>query len=54
MMRKSIYLCACLILAPTIAIAAQFNDEIAVKGLSRIKIVCDVNVRNPVLLLIRM
>ena len=53
-MKKSIYLCICLILTSTVSIAAQFNDEKAVKGLSSIKIVCDVNVGNPDLLLTRM
>ena len=53
-MKKSIYLSICLILASTMSFAAQFNNEKAVKGLSSIKIVCDVNVGNPDLLLTRM
>ena len=53
-MKKSIYLCICLILASTMSYAARFNNEKAVKGLSGIKIVCDVNVGDPDLLLTRM
>jgi uncharacterized protein len=54
MVKKSIYLWICLILASTTSIAAQFDNEKAVKGLSSIKIVCDVNVGDPDLLLTRM
>ena len=53
-MKKSIYLCICLILAPVMAFAAQFNNEKALNGLSSVKIVCDVNVGDPDLLLTRM
>jgi len=53
-MKKNIYLCICLILAPAMAFAAQFNNEKALKGLSSVKIVCDVNVGDPDLLLTRM
>jgi uncharacterized protein len=54
MMKKSIYLCICLILVSTTAIAGQFNNEKAIKGLSSIKMVCDINVGDPDLLLTRM
>jgi intracellular sulfur oxidation DsrE/DsrF family protein len=53
-MKKSIYLSICLILSSTMAFAAQFNNEKALKGLSSVKIVCDVNVGDPDLLLTRM
>ena len=53
-MKKSIYLCICLMLASTMSFAAQFNNEKALKGLSSVKIVCDVNVGDPDLLLTRM
>ena len=53
-MKKGIYLCICFILVSTISIAGQFNNEKAVKGLSSIRIVCDVNVGDPDLLLTRM
>ena len=44
----------CLFLAPAMAFAAQFDNEKALKGLSSVKIVCDVNVGDPDLLLTRM
>lgn len=53
-MKKSVYLCICLILAPAMAFAAQFDKEKALKGLSSVKIVCDVNVEDPDLLQTRM
>ena len=53
-MKKSIYVCMCLFLASAMAFAAQFDNEKALKGLSSVKIVCDVNVGDPDLLLTRM
>jgi len=53
-MKKIIWLSICLILISTMASAEQFENEKALKGLSSIKIVCDVNVGDPDLLLTRM
>jgi intracellular sulfur oxidation DsrE/DsrF family protein len=53
-MKKGIYVCMCLFLASAMAFAAQFDNEKALKGLSSVKIVCDVNVGDPDLLLTRM
>ena len=53
-MKKIIYLSICLILSSTMASAVQFNNDKALKGLSSVKIVCDVNVGDPDLLLTRM
>ena len=53
-MKKIIYLSICLILSSTMVFAAQFNNDNALTGLSRVKIVCDVNVGDPDSLLTRM
>ena len=43
-----------LLLVPVTSFASQFTDANALKGLKTVKVVCDVNVGDPKLLLRRM
>jgi intracellular sulfur oxidation DsrE/DsrF family protein len=50
---KTALLLAAILLLPVITLAGQFNDADALKGLNTVRVVCDVNVGEPELLLRR-
>lgn len=53
-MKKIVLLSGCFLLMLTAACAEKFNTVPALKGISRVKVICDVNVPDPETLLTRM
>ena len=51
---KSAFILVALLLAPQVASAQSLNDTMALKGLTSVKMICDVNVGDPAALLRRL